>query len=104
VRPPPSFRTLPAFQRLLPFVGEHFAQTQISLRARDRASPEIPQWRARFFKRAEPKRQELKQFQAAHGEKFDTVRYYFFAHKDRVKIEDVSAWVPELISESGEGE
>jgi hypothetical protein len=46
----------------------------------------------------------LKQFQAAHGEKFDTVRDYFFAHKDRVKIEDVSAWVPELISESGEEE
>jgi hypothetical protein len=44
----------------------------------------------------------LKQFEGAHGEKFETVRDYFLAHKNLVEIEDVSGWVPELISDSDE--
>ena len=46
----------------------------------------------------------LKQFEGAHGEKFETVRDYFLAHKNLVEIEDVSGWVPELISDSDEEE
>jgi hypothetical protein len=46
----------------------------------------------------------LKQFEAKYGERFPTVRDYYLPHKDRVKIEDVSDWVPELISETPEVE
>jgi hypothetical protein len=46
----------------------------------------------------------LKQFQAKYGEQFETVRDYFLLHRDRVKIEDVSAWVPELIGDAPEDE
>jgi hypothetical protein len=44
----------------------------------------------------------LGQFQAKYGDRFATVRDYFRLHQDRVKIEDVSAWVPELISDQEE--
>jgi hypothetical protein len=47
----------------------------------------------------------LKQFQAKYQEeRFPTVRDYFLPHRDRVKIEDVSAWVPELISDTAADE
>jgi hypothetical protein len=41
----------------------------------------------------------LEQFQTKYGDRFPSVRDYFLPHQDRVKIEDVSAWVPELISD-----
>lgn len=42
--------------------------------------------------------------EAKYGDQFETVRDYFLPHKDRVTIEDVSAWVPELVSEAVEDE
>lgn len=44
----------------------------------------------------------LKHFRSKYGERFPTVRDYYLPHKGRVKIEDVSAYVPELISETPE--
>jgi hypothetical protein len=44
----------------------------------------------------------LNDLQTRHGEKFKKVSEYYQAHRDLVAIEDVSAWVPELVSESAE--
>ncbi|HTT49755.1 MAG TPA: hypothetical protein VMG39_17325 [Pseudolabrys sp.] len=41
----------------------------------------------------------LRQFKAAHGDKYAVVRDYYLPHKDRVQIVDVSNWIPELIAD-----
>jgi hypothetical protein len=46
----------------------------------------------------------LKQFQSKYGDRFPTVRDYFLPNSDRVVIEDISGWVPELISEVPDSE
>ena len=40
--------------------------------------------------------------QARHGNKFVKVHDYYVAHRDSVTIENVSSWLPELVSESAE--
>jgi hypothetical protein len=44
------------------------------------------------------------QFHARFGDQFERVRDYFFVHRDKVTIADVSAWVPELIADEVDGE
>jgi len=39
------------------------------------------------------------QFHAKFGDQFQRVREYFLAHRDKVTVADVSAWVPELIAD-----
>ena len=39
----------------------------------------------------------VEMFKSDFGNQFRTVREYYAAHKDEVKIEDVSRWIPELI-------
>jgi hypothetical protein len=46
----------------------------------------------------------LKEYEAKYGGQFPKVRDYYLPNRDRVHIEDVSAWVPELISEAPEAE
>jgi hypothetical protein len=46
----------------------------------------------------------LNDLQARHGSKYKKVCDYYLAHRHLVAIEDVSAWVPELIAESAEVE
>jgi len=41
----------------------------------------------------------LEHFRSKYGDQFPTVRDYFLPRQDRVKIEDVSPWVPELMSD-----
>jgi hypothetical protein len=38
------------------------------------------------------------QFRERHGELYRTVRDYFEPHRNKVTLQDVSAWVPELVS------
>jgi hypothetical protein len=42
----------------------------------------------------------LRQFQAAHGERYTTVRDYYVPHQHLVTLADVSEWVPELITDA----
>jgi hypothetical protein len=44
----------------------------------------------------------LNNLQARHGSKYTKVCDYYLAHQNRVAIEDVSPWVPELVAESAE--
>lgn len=44
----------------------------------------------------------LNDLQTRHGDRFKKVREYYLANRHLVRIEDVSDWVLELVSESAE--
>lgn len=64
---------------------------------------------ARNLGHAEPERKiaqrppdKINDLQTRHGSKFKKVCDYYLAHRNLVVIDDVSNWVPELVTENAE--
>jgi hypothetical protein len=74
-------------------------EAKVSLRARHRAPAEVSEWRSCPQERSEQNDTIRKAFYAHFGERFVKVRDYYEFYRDKVLIEDVSPWLPELASD-----